>query len=369
MHPEPDRNLARHRLARHRVLLGAGIVIGLVVSAIGIMPWLAQDDHGAEFAPPLPALLVPTETHDEQRPANALTPDPTQARPAAAPKSATNPPVIKPGAAPDITPDLPPLVQRIDDLARRADAGDVAASCMLGAELLQCAERKRIRSWLRLVELGPHRLPSADEGIPAARATLSRLEQHCAGVSPSQIADAPRRIFDAADGGNSAAASLAVLRGQDLIYARMAANPELVIRLRDGYPRWVDSSLQGRDVEAAEAIVRSAAFGSSNDLGLQALLRDRVAMRALDLALVRIAEETGEEYGELPALRLAQSETALDAESRARANVLSQRWFDVLAHFPNDDNDAIADAATTELRLDRLDVARASALHARCDRG
>jgi hypothetical protein len=378
MHPEPDRNLARRRLARHRALLGAGIVVGLVVGAFVIEALRSPEGHGASSAASVPAPAVPAEPDSEQRQANAPAPGPTPARIASTPERATGTPSLpQPPAATNITTDLPPLAQRIDELTRRADAGDVVASCMLGAELLQCAERRRLRGWLRSIELGPWATDQLKARVPATRDTLARLERHCAGVPAARGDEAPRRLFDAADRGNGAAASLAVLFGEQWIYTRLMTEPDLVARLRDGYPRWVDAVLQAQDLEAATGIVRSAMLGHPQDLALQALGRDGVALRALDLALVRIASETGEDYGDMPSLRLAQSEAALDADARARAEVLGQRWYDALMRFPDPDTepdvDADADAATDiahgELSWERIDRARVDALHERCARG
>jgi hypothetical protein len=294
------------------------------------------------------------------------------ARIASAPELATlDAPSIQPTSATNITPDLPPLAQRIADLTRRADAGDMVASCMLGMELQQCAERRRIRGWLRLVELGPRVITAATqaENVAATRATLARLERHCAGVPDERIAEAPRRIIDAADRGNGAAAGLAVVRSQEWVSARLATEPELVARFRDGYPRWIDGALQAQDQEAARAILIQAMYGSPMDLGFRALMRDGVALRALDLALVRVARETGEYYGELPGLRLAQSETTLDADAKARADALGQRWYEAMMRFPEDDPETDADTAPDGISWAAPERSPVAAMHARCQRG
>jgi hypothetical protein len=380
MNPESGVTKPRHHASRRRLVLASAIAV-VVALIIVVLAFDGPMDQAGEGVTVTAAELPSSGPVDPSTESTVPTVVPAPNSPAPRPPTSmpTQPPATGPSIADDRLADIAPLTTRIADLTRRADAGDTVASCMLGVELQQCAERRRLRNWLRLVELGPTVVTAATtaENIAAARATLARLERHCAGVPAARIDEAPRRLFDAADRGNGAAASLAVLFGEHWIYARLVTEPDLVARLRDGYPRWVDAALQAQDLEAATGIVRSAMLGHPQDLAVQALGRDGVALRALDLALVRIASETGEDYGDMPSLRLAQSEATLDADARARAEVLGQRWYEALMRFPDPDTepdvDADADAATDiapgELSWERLDQARVDALHERCARG
>lgn len=360
-------------LGRRFLMVAATIAVALIIAAYAFHWPRNQASEDVMTTTGTLATSKPVDPNT-QTTAPTVAPAPSAGAPAPSMPTPTQTPTAISRIADDRPADIAPLATRIDDLTRRADAGDMVASCMLGMELQQCAERRRLRGWLRSVDLSPTSSAQPNDLVSVARDILARLERHCAGVSETRVDEAPRRIFDAADRGNGAAASLAVLGGEHWIYAHLVTEPGLVARLRDGYPRWVDAALQAQDLEAATDIVRSATFGSPLDLRVQALSRDGVAMRALDLALVRIATETGEEYGDLSALRLAQSEAKLDADARSRAQALGQRWYEALMRFPDQaaadaDADAATDDASGALSWGKLDQARVDALHERCARG
>lgn len=263
--------------------------------------------------------------------------------------------------------DLPPLAQRIDDLTRRADAGDAVASCQLGAELMRCGERKELGFF---VAGTPQQLAEGDpwaRRIARERATLAELERHCAGIADARIDETPRRIFAAADAGNAAAAGVAITAGGMWVRARLMSEPDLVARLRDGYPRWVDRAFLGGQRRSIQSLIESSVSGSPTNLGLQALARDSVAMRAFDLFLTHAVSEAGSAIGDLPALRLSQSDAVLDAPARARAEALAMHWLAAWKNMPRTDDPDAVDPG--DISMSRLAEKRARTLQVVCERG
>jgi hypothetical protein len=89
-------------------------------------------------------------------------------------------------------------------------------------------------------------------------------------------------------------------------------------------------------------------------------------MRALDLLLVLSAADTGASNGNLPAIRLAQSEATLDAAAKARADALAARWYAAWQRMPRRDTDD--EPGLGEMIWDNFPQARVSALHEACAR-
>jgi hypothetical protein len=100
---------------------------------------------------------------------------------------------------------------------------------------------------------------------------------------------------------------------------------------------------------------------------MQALARDPVALRAFDLLLVLSAADTGASNGDLPAIRLAQSEAMLDAAAKARADALAARWYAAWQRLPRRDADDEPDL--DEMIWGNFPQSRVSALHEACARG
>jgi hypothetical protein len=260
-----------------------------------------------------------------------------------------------------------PLAQRIDDLTRRADAGDAVASCQLGLELMQCRDVRPMRMIMAAWESRPRSGPEWAEQMQRERAKLLRLEQQCAGIADARIDEVPRRMFAAADAGNATAAGVAVTAATHWVGARLASDPDLVARLRDGYPRWLDRAFASGQPLFIMDVMQSARYSSPTNLNFQALARDPVAMRALDLLLLKVAADSGEAAGELPMLRLAQSEATLDAATKARADALAIRWFAAWKNMPRDDDPG--DFDPDEINWMDFAATRPRVLHEACERG
>lgn len=271
---------------------------------------------------------------------------------------------VRPAAGPVTEP--PPLADRIDELTRRADADDAEAGCMLGLELMQCQHREALRLTMAAWERRPPGTDGWMRRLQTERETLARLERHCAGVDDGRIDEAPQRIFAAADGGNGTASGVAIAVAGMWVGARLTTAPELVAQMRDNFPRWLDHAFERGPTRFVDSFMQSARFGSPTDLGLQALARDPVAMRALDLLLVLSAADTGASNGNLPAIRLAQSEATLDAAAKARADALAARWYAAWQRMPRRDTDD--EPGLGEMIWDNFPQARVSALHEACAR-
>jgi hypothetical protein len=126
----------------------------------------------------------------------------------AAPSSAARPalPLPPPGA---------PLAGILDDLERRARAGDARAACRLAAEIGRCAglaRRQALPTPLQYPAASPGGNPVDDKQLEryvdfAARQQLEleRDETVCAGVPRERLRDATPWLLAAARGGNTAA--------------------------------------------------------------------------------------------------------------------------------------------------------------------
>jgi hypothetical protein len=174
-------------------------------------------------------------------------------------------------------------------------------------------------------------------------------------------------MFAAADAGNAMAAGFSIANATQWVGARLTSDPDLVARLRDGYPRWLDRAFaSGQPLFVMDAM-QSARYGSPTNLNFQALARDPVAMRALDLLLLKVAADSGEAAGDLPGLRLAQSAATLDAATKARADVLAMRWFAAWKSMP--EYGVPVSFGPDEINWLDFVATRPRVLHEACERG
>jgi hypothetical protein len=352
---------------KRRIAMVAGAVV--LVSA-ALLVWLVRSRD--ERAPaPQPAVGTDnprsgdTEAPAHPEPPSAANPEREQA---AVPESSVVQRIdTAVRSAVGLVAEPPPLAERIDELTRRADAGDAVAGCMLGLELMQCRHRDALRLTMAAWERRPPDPNGSMRRMQTERETLARLERHCAGVADGRIDEAPQRIFAAADGGNGTASGVAIAVAGMWVGARLTTAPELVAQMRDNLPRWVDHAFERGPTRFVDSFMQSARFGSPTDLGMQALARDPVAMRAFDLLLVLSAADTGASNGNLPAIRLAQSDATLDAAAKARADALAARWYAAWQQLPRRDADDEPDL--DDMIWGNLPQTRVSALHEACARG
>ncbi|MEN1925416.1 hypothetical protein [Luteimonas qiangzhengi] len=183
------------------------------------------------------------------------------AQAAPAPPAATRPAdngAVKPEEAGAAT--LPPLDAPlrlvIDDLMRRADAGDVAAACRVAAELERCGELRLTvgafsatrREMQRLVDEAPgehrHAFVSRLEEIEAMAATAVDGTMHCAGIPEPDPGERARYWRTAALGGHPAAVRHYAIGNAFRFDDMMGAVPELATYHNE-----------------AEAMARQAAMG------------------------------------------------------------------------------------------------------------
>lgn len=346
-----------------RIVLALAILTVAAAVALLLIRGDADRNDTAPAAPYSPAATPgPADPQPQPQAAPATAPE---SKPSASAASRPTPAIVR--ATQSLFGDLPPLAQRIDDLTRRADAGDAVASCQLGLELMQCRDVRPMRMIMAAWESRPRSGPEWAEHMQRERAKLLRLEQQCAGIADARIDEVPRRMFAAADAGNAIAAGVSVTAATQWVGARLASDPNLVARLRDGYPRWLDRAFASGQPLFIMDVMQSARYSSPTNLNFQALTRDPVAMRALDLLLLKVAADTGEAAGELPMLRLAQSEATLDTATMARADALAMRWFAAWKNMPRDDDPG--DFDPDEINWMDYAATRPRVLHEACERG
>ena len=149
-----------------------------------------------------------------------------------------------------------PLRLVIDDLMRRADAGDVAAACRVAAELERCGELRLTvgafsatrREMQRLADEAPeehrHAFVSRLEEIEAMAATAADETAHCAGIQEPDPGERARYWRTAALGGHPAAVRHYAIGNAFRFDDMMGAVPELATYHNE-----------------AEAMARQAAMG------------------------------------------------------------------------------------------------------------
>jgi hypothetical protein len=352
---------------KRRIAIVAGAVV--LASAV-LLVWL--DRSSDDRAPPPPPAVGTDNPRSGDTEAPAHPEPPSAANPEREQAAVPEPSVVQRidtavRSAVGLVAEPPPLAERIDELTRRADAGDAEAGCMLGLELMQCRERDTLRLTMAAWERRPPDREGWVQQMQKERAKLAWLEHHCAGVADTRIDETPQRIFAAADGGNGIAAGVAIAAGGMWVGARLTTAPELVAQMRDGFPRWVDLAFERGAPIFIEDLMQSARYGFATNLNMQALARDPVAMRAFDLFLVLSAADTGANHGDLPAIRLAHSDATLDPTAKARADALAARWYAAWRRMPRRDADDEPDP--DDVRWLDLPQTPVSALHEACAHG
>jgi hypothetical protein len=186
------------------VLALAGLVVGLLSGRVGA-PATRADATLGDAAPAEWPLAGPVEPRPDAPVDAPRAPATTDARaaPATSPASLPLPP---PGA---------PLAGMIDDLERRARAGDARAACRLAAEIGRCANVSRREAYAAQAQHAPPPSggPQADptqieryvEFAARQQVELESDQALCAGVPQERLRGAAPWMLAAARGGNQAA--------------------------------------------------------------------------------------------------------------------------------------------------------------------
>jgi hypothetical protein len=244
------------------------IVGGLVVLAVlvGISIWwvssrsAAPAQGGDARTPPAaeaseaPAASAQTETAE-----GAVTPATAAAaeHSSLARTSPSSPPATAPAVP--LPPPETPLLQVIDELERRARAGDAAASCRLGFELLRCKRKDAMTLQRDLLSAGLARGATGATGSDAQRAASERamidmvarsdlmLEQAnavCDGLDPRAFETPLTWLYSAATAGDPTSRT-ALLRHVDSInQGDTLANLDVLASFRRQAPDWIAEDFQ-----------------------------------------------------------------------------------------------------------------------------
>jgi hypothetical protein len=319
------------RARRRRIVALAGAVL------IAVLAFVATSRRGDDA----PVAVEPTETPAASTDApGEVRATSRPANPAAAPqRSALNetlrPAMPTPSAlatAPKterapMPPADTPLIEILDALTRRTDAGDPAAACRLAAELIRCSHRAALVADINSDAFRTD--PSSKRHIASSEhrghKLLAEANRICAGVPATRINEAFRRTMDAADLGHPGARSWVALYGEGESVRHLFDQPELARRWQRSAPRWAIASLDEGDRRLG-GIWAMVAY-SPMETPISALVEADPALR---LALLRYAALREQREGE-PAHRLAESEArdlaaTLPPDAIALAERTAQQW-------------------------------------------
>jgi hypothetical protein len=326
------------------------IVGGLAVLAVlvGISAWWVSSRSAAPAqgedarTPPAaeaseaPAASAPTETAEGAvTPATAAAAEPSPLAGAGLSAASATPANI--ATAPLPPPDTP-LAQVIDELERRARAGDAAASCRLGFELLRCrrsAEAVFQRDMLTDALARSRRPEAAASGARANQAGVENMlvdlaarndllaeqaQVMCVGIDPQRY-DTPLRWLMRAANAGDATSRAALLRSVDTInQGNTLANLDALAAFRAAAPRWMAEDFEAGTDVALNVAIR---FGVQSGYGM---LQEALAERpALAYALLQVhdrapgaTERPGAAAGRAALLsRLPPADAAVQAEAAA----------------------------------------------------
>lgn len=312
----------------------AGIVtIALLAAAAVVVLTLVRGDHpaGAETSRATSASAV--DTTPERGPATAsagqgpvrasdLAPASALVKPAAATPPAKSPISAQPLPAADT-----PLADILDELSRRADAGEPEAACRLAAELMRCSHRDELVFGLNVASILQDRSrPSAEASRgDRQRATLSTANRVCAGVAPERIAEAPHRLMNAADLGHPGARAWAAIHGGHEAIRHLFDAPDVAQRWREQAVRWAIESLDVGDRSVGASWASYAGYpGMYWEPTVRLLSEDPT----LSLALLRYRALRAQRDGqpaqdEVVAARIA---AGLPPDAVALAESAAHRW-------------------------------------------
>jgi hypothetical protein len=216
--------------------LGIVIAVGAVIA---VVTWVVRTPDRAE--PSTDSASAPRPM-DYERPApaatrgaaNDSTPD---LRPTEAPARASTTTPRRTAGNVAVPPPGTPVKQLLAELKSAAEQGDAAAGCRLGAELAACRDARRHK-----------------EMVGTAQAAA------CEGVSDTEIKDAWRYLWNAAEQGSVAAMSK-FARDPALSLTDLAVSAEGWDLYRHNAPRLLWQAIQGGDVMALYQSSFSTASG------------------------------------------------------------------------------------------------------------
>ncbi len=307
------------------------VVFALSLAVAG--GWLAGRSSGRadEGEPRTGGASVPVRHAREALPDTA--PD---AKPAQAQRDESRAPADPVAADRPADPDAPlpavdaPLAPHLDELRRRASAGDARAACRLAMQLNACA-------WLPSREIFEERRTTANaamgirqrEGQDDERAQLALLRRTCAGVQPFDATEAFRWQQQAAMAGNREslyrAAALPVLHPEEIL--EHVAEWSL---WRDRALVFLERSLALGDPRAVETLAELYSPGQYSPRP-KVVERDPVRAYTYTRLRTRIAEASGMPAFKLQMYVASEGGELLTPSQRAEGERESARLFE--AHF------------------------------------
>jgi hypothetical protein len=296
------------------------------------MFWTAQPDPDASAGAPETPAAPAEHTADPA----ATTTRPQTASTTAAPATPTAlsealqqsplPAARTPAQPAPLPPADTPLGEILDELTRRADAGEPRAACRLAAELVRCSHRAALVASINANSFGDTRWrrPEHVAVEDQRRAALVTANRVCAGVAPERIAEAPRRLMDAADLGHPGARAWAAAHGADEAIRHLLDAPDVAERWRQSVIRWVIASLEAGDRGVGMNWASHAGYPFMETPVARMLGQDP----ALALALLRYRAMRAQRDGTAPAdgLVVDRIATSLPADAVALAESAAQRW-------------------------------------------
>lgn len=228
-----------------------------------------------------------------------------------------------PGRALPLPPPDAPLETAFDDLAKAADAGDVAAACRLAWDLQRCHRLQAQAAIPEFLVEGAARAPqgSPEEGeliaeVMAARERLAGDRRVCAGLSADRLEQAAERMLQAARLGHPASQAMFASWppfGPDL----SLEEAELAIHHRDHAMALLRTAAASGEPAALFGLFHACHFGEIRMLhGTVDVGRDPVCAMATALALRGFADrQTAADAGEV----IRESVAILDMEDQQRA--------------------------------------------------
>lgn len=221
-----------------------------------------------------------------------------------------------------------PLVEIVDALTRRAEAGDPAAACRLAAELVRCSHRAQLVASINsdAFRTDPESKRHLASSEHRGHERLAEANRICAGVPAARINEAFRRTMDAADLGHPGARSWIVMYGDAELARHLFDDPDAVQRWLHNVPRWVITSLEEGDWRIGASWASVA--GSPFNMGPTSTLLE--SDPGLRLALLRFQALRRQREGQ-SASRLLEAETTdlmvnLPRDVIALAESAAHRW-------------------------------------------
>lgn len=297
----------------------AGVAVALLVS---LAWWRLSGDPGAPASVAVTAATTPGTD--------------TTASPPPSPSDLVAPAAVSTDDALPLPAADVPFDRIVDDLQRRADAGDRAAACRLGFELMRC--RHLLASAAAVNAMSEHESAMESQGVDgfegadtAAQDQIRLIQRGaaCKGIDPTLLARGGDYLERAARAGH-AEAMLRYAQGEGLP-PHPRNRPVDFALLRDpAFLRWrrdaaamLQQAFAAGNVAAAfqypEALAGGPQWNPIDAFRLEGVVVDDPVAHAAHRLLIQRLNNLGPEF-ESRALE------SLDAEQRQRARADSERW-------------------------------------------